>query len=186
MQGPERTSASCRLSVLGHAIRAAGFIVVLSSPAMSQTIVPPIAETVNLSGPRFGMTFLSDGVVKRLANDNGITVGPVVTQFGWQFEKQFYSGEHGPTAVTECVLLLGGLEQGVVLPSLNWLVGIRTKSGAEFGVGPNLTPVGVALAVAAGVTFRAGVLNVPMNLAVVPSKSGVRVSVLSGFSVRRR
>jgi hypothetical protein len=49
-----------------------------------------------------------------------------------------------------------------------------------------VTPVGVALAVAAGVTFRAGVLNVPLNVAVVPSKSGMRVSVLSGFSTRRR
>ena len=88
-------------------------------------------------------------------------MGPVVSQFGWQFEKQFFSTQHGPTAVTECVLLLGGLEQGVALPSLSWLVGIRTTKGAEFGVGPNITPVGVALAVAAGVTFRAGVLNVP-------------------------
>jgi hypothetical protein len=186
MKRSERTNAARGVSVLGHTLRAAGLIVALSSPAMSQPVVPPVAETVNLSGPRFGMTFLSDAVVKRLENDNGITVGPVVTQFGWQFEKQFYGGQHGPTAVTEWVLLLGGLEQGVVLPSLNWLVGIRTRGGAEFGVGPNLTPVGVALALAAGVTFRAGVLNVPMNLAVVPSRSGVRVSLLSGFSVRRR
>jgi hypothetical protein len=29
-------------------------------------------------------------------------------------------------------------------------------------------------------------MNVPMNFAVVPSKSGVRVSVLSGFNFRRR
>jgi len=53
-------------------------------------------------------------------------------------------------------------------------------------VGPNITPVGVALALAAGVTFRVGVLNVSINLAVVPSRSGMRISVLSGFSVRRR
>jgi hypothetical protein len=34
-------------------------------------------------------------------------------------------------------------------------------------------------------TFRAGALNVPVNLAVVPSKSGVRVSLLAGFNTRR-
>jgi hypothetical protein len=88
--------------------------------------------------------------------------------------------------VTECVLLLGGLDQGVAIPSLSWLVGARTKEGAEFGVGPNITPAGVALAIAAGMTFRAGTLNVPVNFAVVPSKSGTRVSVLTGFSLRRR
>ena len=173
-------------SVLRHAMRAGCLVLALCTPAMAQTTLPPVAQTVNLSGPRFGMTVLGDGIVKRLHTDDGITVGHVVTQFGWQFEKQFNSSEHGPTAVTECVLLLGGLEQGVALPSLSWLVGIRTPGGAEFGVGPNLTPVGVALAIAAGVTFRAGVLNVPVNLAVVPSKSGVRVSLLSGFSMRRR
>jgi hypothetical protein len=41
------------------------------------------------------------------------------------------------------------------------------------------------LAVAGGVTFRAGNLNVPMNVAIVPSRVGTRVSVLTGFTVRR-
>jgi hypothetical protein len=49
-----------------------------------------------------------------------------------------------------------------------------------------VTPAGVALAAAAGVTFRSGALNVPVNLAIVPSKSGVRVSVLTGFNMRRQ
>jgi hypothetical protein len=88
--------------------------------------------------------------------------------------------------VTEWVFLVGGLDQSVALPSLSWLVGLRTQGGAEFGIGPNITPAGTALAIAAGVTFEAGALNVPMNFAVVPSKSGVRVSVLTGFTMRRR
>jgi len=66
------------------------------------------------------------------------------------------------------------------------MVGLRTRDGAEFGIGPNITPAGVALAVAGGVTFRAGTLNVPMNVAVVPSKVGTRISVLTGFNMRRR
>jgi hypothetical protein len=74
----------------------------------------------------------------------------------------------------------------VALPSVSWLVGLRTREGTEFGVGPNVTPAGVALALAAGVTLRAGVLNVPMNVAVVPSKAGTRVSFLTGFNMRRR
>ena len=81
---------------------------------------------------------------------------------------------------------MGGLEQDLVLPSLTWLVGLRTSGGTEFGIGPNVTPAGVALALAFGVTFRAGVMNVPMNIAVVPSKAGTRVSFLTGFNMRRR
>jgi hypothetical protein len=82
------------------------------------------------------------------------------------------------------VVLAGGLEQGAFLPSVSWLVGLRTASGMEFGVGPNLTPAGSALAFAAGVTYSTGALNIPVNVAVVPSKAGVRVSVLTGFNMR--
>jgi hypothetical protein len=167
-------------------IGAALLILGLSTPAWCQPIVPPPAEEVSLSGPRVGFTVLSQSLVDTLKTERQITITPLTSQFGWQFEKQFYSTQSGPTAVTECVLLLGRLDQGVAIPSLSWLVGVRTRDGAEFGVGPNITPAGVALALAAGITFRAGTLNVPVNFAVVPSKSGTRVSVLTGFSLRRR
>jgi hypothetical protein len=175
------TTTSLPRRVIGAAMLTLG----LCTPAFGQTAVPPVEQAASLSGPRLGFTFLSDGIVGRLKDDASINVSPVVTQFGWQFEKQFYSTENGPTAVTEWVVLVGGLEQGVVLPSVSWLVGMRTMKGAEFGIGPNITPVGAALALAAGMTFRAGGLNVPVNLAVVPSKSGVRVSLLAGFNTRR-
>ena len=165
---------------------AALVILGLSTPAMCQPIVPPPADVVSLSGPRVGFTVLSQSTIDTLKLERQITVTPLISQFGWQFEKQFYSTENGPTAVTEAVVLLGGLDQGVVIPSLSWLVGVRTREGAEFGIGPNITPAGVALAIAAGITFRAGTLNVPVNVAVVPSRSGTRVSLLTGFSLRRR
>lgn len=155
-----------------------------AAPLLEQE-VPPVADKVSLAGPRFGFTFLSDDIVDKLKTEHDISVKNGISQFGWQFERQFYSREGGPTVLNEWVLLVGGLDQGVVLPSLNWLVGVRTRDGAEFGIGPNVTPVGVALVMAAGVTFRAGVLNIPMNFAVVPSKDGMRVSMLTGFTLRK-
>jgi hypothetical protein len=152
--------------------------------AQSGTTAPPVARTLELSGPRFGVTMLSDGVLEKLAERN-VEVGSTISQFGWQFEKQFYSRAGGVTALNEWVALVGGLDQGVVIPSISWLVGLRTREGAEFGLGPNLTPAGAALVMSAGVTFRAGVLNVPMNFAVVPSKAGTRVTVLTGFTLRQ-
>ena len=80
---------------------------------------------------------------------------------------------------------MGGLEQNVAIPSLSWMVGLRTANGTEFGVGPNLTAAGWSLAFAAGTTLRTGFLNVPFNVAVVPSRNGMRVSFLTGFSIRR-
>ena len=170
-----------------HAVIVLLSSVVLAGTASAQNVLDPpgFTKTVNLSGPRFGLTALSPGVVDEL-HKKQIDVTSNISQFGWQFEKQFYSRGSGVAAVNEWVFLLGGLDQGVALPSLSWMVGLRTREGAEFGIGPNITPAGVALALAGGVTFRAGNLNVPMNVAVVPSKVGTRLSVLTGFNMRRR
>ena len=155
-------------------------------PSAAQSVItpPPAPIVANLSGPRFGVTTLSDGIVTTL-HDRYIDVRPVITQFGWQFEKQFYSTTGGAAVLNEWVVLLGGLDQNMALPSVSWLVGVRTEGGTEFGVGPNVTPVGWSLAFAAGTTLRTGFLNVPVNIAVVPSRNGMRVSFLTGFSKRR-
>lgn len=161
----------------------------LAAPAASAQVVPappsvpPPMERVSLSGPRFGITFLGGALTDSLAAHN-VDIAPVITQFGWQFEKQFYAIQGGPSAVTEWVVLVGGMEQGTFLPSLSWITGLRTPGGAEFGVGPNLSVAGAALVLAGGFTTRVGALNIPLNLAVVPGKTGVRVSVLAGFTAR--
>jgi hypothetical protein len=157
---------------------------VLPVAALAQdTRVPPVAQHVRLSGPRFGVTYLGGAIVDSLAA-NGIEVSPVITQFGWQFERLIFAGESGLSAVTEWVVLVGGLEQSTFLPSVSWLVGLRGPRGAEFGIGPNVSAAGSALAIAAGVTTRAGTFNLPVNIAVVPSKVGTRVSLLVGFTTR--
>jgi hypothetical protein len=154
-----------------------------AAQALAQAI-PAYPKEVKLSGPRVGVTILSDGLLREL-DTLGADVGPMVSQFGWQFEKRFYGNGDGLMGVTEWVVLFGGLEQGIALPSISWLVGVRNSRGVEFGIGPNLTPFGTALAIAGGMTFRTGALNIPVNLAVVPSRQGTRVSFVTGFAVRR-
>jgi hypothetical protein len=171
--------------MLRHAPRALIFTVFLATPALCQTVPVPPSYPVNLSGPRIGFTVLSNGVMDKLKEES-IDVRPMITQFGWQFEKRFYGGNDGLSAITEVVVLAGGLEQSVMLPSLNWLVGLRTQKGFEFGVGPNVTPVGTAMVYAAGATIRSGALNFPVNVAVAPSRAGVRVSLLTGITMRQR
>ena len=156
-------------------------------PAAAQNVLQPpaVPDEVNLSGPRFGVTALSDGVMNDLLA-KGIQAPPMISQFGWQMERAFYRSDSGVAAVTEWVVLMGGLEHDLKIPSLTWLVGMRNANGAEFGIGPNFSPAGSALAIAAGVTFRHGYLNVPVNVAIVPSKTGTRISMLTGFNMRRR
>ena len=157
-------------------------LLLAGAPAAAQTLPEPV-EVVNLAGPRFGLTLLTPGITTALRN-RGIVVKPYITQYGWQFEKQFFSKNSGVTMVAETVLLAGGLDQGILLPSVSWLVGIRRRNGTEFGIGPNVTPAGFAIVLAAGKTFRTRAFNVPVNVAVVPSRSGTRVSIMTGFSLR--
>ena len=69
------TSIFTSVSAIRRVAHGAAVIIFLATPALAQTILPPVAKTADLSGPRFGLTLLSDGVVKKLEERN-ITVGP--------------------------------------------------------------------------------------------------------------
>ena len=146
---------------------------------------PERLQKVARSGPRFGVTWLSGATVDTIRAQFDVDVLPVITQFGWQFEKQWTAFDQGPVALNELILLVGGLDQGLVFPSLTWLVGIRTPGGFELGVGPNATAAGVALAMSTGYTFKTASLNVPVNMAIVPSRYGLRASIMTGFNIYR-
>ena len=172
--------------MLRRIVATACIAVAIALPSVARTQQPgELVHQLNRSGPRFGLTWLGGSLVDTLKSKYDIDVSHIITQFGWQYERQFASFENGPVALNEWVLLVGGLDQGAFLPSLTWLVGIRTPSNFEIGVGPNATPAGVALAMSMGMTFRAGALNVPVNVAVVPSRFGVRSSILTGFNLYR-
>ena len=138
----------------------------------------------SLSGPRVGLTAITGTLADTLKERFG--AAPFISQFGWQFETRMFEVEGGFSAMTELVGLIGGLEQGMFLPSVSWLVALRSQTGAEFGMGPNISPAGPALAVAAGVSVKSSAgINFPVNLALVSGKGGQRVSVLVGFTLER-
>ncbi len=152
-----------------------------------------------LSGPRFGFTYLSEKVVRQINETLGectydqqtgacrdeeliSTTLPVVTQFGWQFERQMAQTSSGLAIVTESVFLIGGLERGIALPSASLIVGVRTPGGLELGLGPNLSATGAAYAITAGFANPVGEINVPINVAAVLGRDGPRVSLLVGLT----
>jgi hypothetical protein len=139
---------------------------------------------VNLSGPRIGFTYLSDSFVDRIKDRYDMKLNPWIAQFGWQFETRFFTVRSGATAVTEWIFLVGGFEQEKFLPSLSWLIGMRSSKGFEMGMGPNLAVSGTSVVLAAGITLRSDEINFPINVAVASSKSGPRYSFLVGFNIR--
>lgn len=161
----------------------------INQPAPTDgSVVPgdldPAFDPIHLSGPRVGITVLTGGVVDKAKDEFGLN--PFLTQFGWQFETRIFRLPNGTSGLFEIVPLIGGLEQGKFIPSVNGLIGIRGKNGFEFGIGPNLTPVSANIALAVGTSFQAYGVNFPVNFAVVPGNGGARFSLLFGFNSRRR
>lgn len=152
------------------------------APVAGRTII--ITEPDDRAGPRFGVAYLTRG--SQTARNAGKPFSPLTSLFGWQFEHPFDLGPDAPTLVTELVLLAGGLEQNVFLPSASWLLGLRRTNGFEFGAGPTLTASGTQIAFAAGITEKVGSVNVPVNVAVAPARVGVALSITAGFNMRRQ
>lgn len=124
----------------------------------------------NLSGPRIGFTIITNGDLKdELASEFGLT-SSIITQFGYQFEKQIM-GDENVAGLVEGIIFLGGLEHGLFLPSLSGMFGARFSSGYEFAIGPNLSLGGAGLVLGFGKTIEAGNINIPINFAWVPSTS---------------
>jgi hypothetical protein len=163
----------------------------LPAPQQVKVAAPPQPEEpapyqMKLNGPRFGVTYITEGkLTRRLAEEFDAT-SPVISQFGWQFETQIFNIEGGPTGLVEFVPLIGGLDQGAFLPSASLMFGLRGESGMELGFGPNISPAGTGVVLAAGTSFTSGNVHFPVNFAVVPSKDGARFSLMFGFNYRKR
>ncbi|GAA4368108.1 hypothetical protein GCM10023185_40560 [Hymenobacter saemangeumensis] len=142
-------------------------------------------DGVQLSGPRLGVTYLTQGVADKIG-EKVPGLSPVLSQFGWQFETRLFRMPNGVSGLLEVIPLVAGLEQGKFLPSISGILGMRGAKGLEFGVGPNLTPLGTSVVLAVGTSFRSNGINFPVNLAVVPGNGGARISLLVGFNAKTR
>ncbi len=143
------------------------------------------SQIESLAGPRLGMVFIAPGIAADIIHegfgveyepdqigdqdyiDPGSTGYAMTSLYGWQWEMRFADGGD-ITGIVEWVALVGGMEKGLFLPSVSSLVGARTASGFEFAMGPNLSLSGFGMVFGAGYNFKAGDLNLPVNIAFVP------------------
>ena len=143
---------------------------IFSQIQYSQSNITNQSFIKNLSGPRIGFTIISNGDLKEdLVSEFGLTSN-IISQFGYQFEKQIM-GDENIAGLVEGIVFLGGLEYGLFLPSLSGMFGARFSSGYEFAIGPNISLGGAGLVLGVGKTIQAGNINIPINFAWVPSTS---------------
>lgn len=108
----------------------------------SDLVEKPNVRKLNLSGPRFGVSMLTEqnaNIFKNSKSDGGFDGMPFLTQFGYHTEKRYMnSGEM--MALVEFVGMVGGMEQQKFIPSFSIVNGFRfKKSKIEFGFGPMFT-----------------------------------------------
>ena len=164
------------------------------------------SQAIKNSGPRFGITVVGPGLLADILNDerdigdetevNYTQKQAMMTQLGWQWETILKEGQEF-SGIIEWIGFVGGLERGTIVPSFSGLLGIRKNSGFEVAMGPTASLTGIGLVIAAGHTFKSGDLNVPVNIAFVPSRdnhflgdpesgeklaSGLGVTVTVGFN----
>jgi len=147
---------------------------------------PIVHNVIKLSGPRFGVTSIK-GAQGDMLEQAGLST--LRSQFGWQFETRYFETESGFQGLIEWVPLVAGLETDDPALSLNLLVGFRTRSGFEMGVGPNVSTAGggeFAIIYAAGYSVKFDNVYFPINFAIAPSSESVKYTLLVGFNLRNR
>jgi hypothetical protein len=190
----------------------------------------PNVVKLNLSGPRMGATIFTGQQALRLkapTSAGGADAVPVMYQFGYQFETS-YINQGGLQALFEFIPMITGLDQGLIIPSVTVLHGVRSnRNGFEFAFGPSINVTTVAegfyegdnwvrlsdwrnenpnppsipatitrfdtrgepkvsssFVFAFGKSFKSGRMNIPVNLFVIPNKTGTRYGVSVGFNGR--
>ena len=151
----------------------------------------PFDRTIVAEGPRMGFGFVTGANANRLAEpkeNGGFDMAiPMMSQFGYQFEKAYITTGNWQ-ALAEFIPLISGLESNRFVPNLTILNGLRNNnSGWEFAFGPTIdvsrtldgrldsrgTPsVSTALVFSVGKTIKSGEMNFPINAYFIPPKDG--------------
>ena len=138
-----------------------------------------------MDGPRFGFLVATGPRAEERLAEHGLK--NTMSVLGWHFEQIVSTQPRGPQFVTQQVLAVAGLDQSTAIPSGTLLFGIRFPGAMEFSVGPNISPLGVALTMGVGTSIRAAPgVTIPISVALVQSKGALRTSFLVGYAIRRR
>lgn len=104
-----------------------------------QPIIKKTVGKISNSGPRIGYSFLTGELkdfAERSEEQGGMDIYPGVSMIGYQLEKQ-YIGTENFSALGEVLFTVSGLEQGIAIPSITLMNGLRFgKAGWEFAFGP--------------------------------------------------
>ena len=146
------------------------------------------ADWKKRAGLRFGYNYLSNG--DKPTNGEEVKLrSPHMFAIGYELQQTMSGGDWLDILFIQNVTI-SGLEQSVIAPSANVLVGFEVNDTLQLAVGANLSvydpsPDGnyVHLVTALGFTAAAGKLSVPLHLVYVPDVNGFwRCAITTGVN----
>jgi len=141
-------------------------------------------------GPRVGFCFMTISAeafteqLNRVPMFNRESYIPFTSQFGLSFEQRILLGTTKSHFVFEEVVLVGGVDQSVAIPTASLLLGYRSDFGLELGLGPVWSLSGLSVVYSVGWTFVFSDVYVTINIAFVPdfTYGHHNINVFTGFN----
>jgi len=173
----------------------------LSNPSLLEEEQYLSIESLRLSGPRIGLTIFGGSLgdlYEAPESVGGFDANRVMMQVGYQFEIKYYTSKK-IQALMEIIPAITGIDQGIVIPSCSFLSGFRdNQEGWEIAAGPiaSIVPIKngqlhsdgfplprINFIVGVGKSFRAGKLNIPINIFFIPGQNDTnRFGASMGFN----
>jgi len=140
-------------------------------------------------GLRFGYNYVNQGAEITELNDDPRLSSPHMFAMGFEMQQTMAGGDWLDILFIQNVTI-SGLEQSLIIPSANALVGFEINRKLQAGVGINVAPVDPAddgnyvhLVTAVGWTQQAGSLSVPLHLVFIPDVNDYwRCAVTTGVN----
>jgi len=131
------------------------------------------AHVVHLHGVRLGYAYVNTPEADlKVAEASGLEVNPNYALIGYELNQRIDGGSWLNLLFVQNVML-AGMNQSMVRPQLNTLVGFDVETLAELGVGVNWNPLDphgrpIHLVTAVGATPLVGHMNVPIHVTWIP------------------
>ena len=108
---------------------------------------------------------------------------PHMATMGYEVTEAVESGLDGFKIIFVQNIMVSGLEQGLVLPSITAMVGYEVFGIAQMGIGGNVGVSGARMVIAAGLNPQAGNFQVPIHMHFIPDPEGKwRIGVSTGVN----
>lgn len=166
-----------------------GFAAIPAFAEDGPRVDPPPARAFVI-GPRIGASYswvdpvAYSNALDSMFNTPGVEYSPVLSLIALNMEYRILLGDTRDHFAIQGMIGFAGIEQSIFVPSLALLLGYRSESGFEIGVGPYGNPSGVGIVVALGYTFSFGGVYLPVDVSfLIPNRNlYAALSVTCGFN----